>query len=136
MGPGRTWGKSRRSRRGNEIASAGAGGEDEVSLLKLNEAALPFSRSGEGPARGLDPTAFTHLKSPRGHLPQLAGEGGAKRRMGYGPLLRRKSHCTTVIANLRRAIPAFHTPSGPPGHLPRFAEKGGPAGRLQPRRLV
>ena len=30
-------------------------------------------------------TVFTHLKSPRGPLPQLAGEGGAKRRMGCGP---------------------------------------------------
>ena len=31
-----------------------------------------------------------------------------------------------MTANLQRAIPAFHTPSGPPGHLPRFAEKGRP----------
>ena len=56
------------------------------------------------------PTVFTHLKSPRGPLPQLAGEGGAKRRMGCGPLLRIKSDCTTVTANLRRAVPAFPHP--------------------------
>ncbi len=31
--------------------------------------------------------------------------------MGYGPLPRPKSDCTTVAANLRRAIPAFRTPS-------------------------
>ena len=36
------------------------------------------------------------------------------RRMGCGLLLRSKSVCTTVTANLRRSIPAFHTPSGPP----------------------
>ena len=58
-------------------------------------------------------------QSPCGPLPQLAGEGGAKRRMGCGPPLRRKSDCATVIANLRRTIPAFRTPSGlrPPSPL-------------------
>ncbi len=75
----------------------------------------------------LKPTVFTHLKSPRGSLPQLAGEGGAKRRMGCGPLLRAKSDCTTVTANLHRSIAAFRTPSAATRHLPRFAEKGEPA---------
>ena len=66
---------------------------------------------------------FTHLSSPRGSLPQLAGEGGAIgrrrrpsfdglwRRMGCGPLLRRQTACTNVTANLRSKRPAFHTPS-------------------------
>ena len=78
-------------------------------------------------ARASEGSSLRHSHiSSRGcaSLPQLAGEGGAKRRMGCGPLLRRKSDCTTVTANLHRSIPAFHTPSGPPGHLPRFAEKG------------
>ena len=45
--------------------------------------------------------------------------------MGCGPPPRRKSDCKTGSANLDRAIPAFHTPSGPSGRLPRFAEKEG-----------
>ena len=57
-------------------------------------------------------------------LPQLAGKGGAQRRMGCGPLLRPKSDRTNVSANLRHNTPAFRTPSTPSGHLPRFAEKG------------
>ena len=70
-------------------------------------------------ARSAPPAVFTHLRSPRGSLPQLAGEGGAKRRMGCGPLVRPKSACTNVTANLRRTIPAFRTPSGlrPPSPL-------------------
>ena len=52
-------------------------------------------------------------------LPQLAGEGGAKRRMGCGPPLRRKPVCTTDTPSLRPTIPAFPTPSGlrPPSPL-------------------
>jgi hypothetical protein len=48
--------------------------------------------------------------------------------MGCGPLLRVRSDCTTVTANLNRSIPAFRTPSAATRRLPRFAEKGGPAG--------
>src|SRR5271165_3920165 len=84
-------------------------------------------RGGSNPLPPCGATVFTHLKSPRGPLPQLAGEGGAKRRMGCGPLLRPKSDCTTVTANLHRSIAAFRTPSAATRHLPRFAEKGGPA---------
>ncbi len=49
--------------------------------------------------------------------------------MGCGPLLRARSDCTTVTANLHRSIPAFRTPSAATRRLPRFAEKGGPACR-------
>ena len=50
-----------------------------------------------------------------------AGEGGAKRRMGCGPLLRRR----VGLHERRRepfidAVPVFRTPVG--AHLPRFAE--------------
>src|SRR5208337_4146338 len=78
------------------------------------------------PTRPHKATVFTHLKSPRGPLPQFAGEGGATGRrktpvfrMGCGPLLRPKSDCTTATANLRRTIPAFRAPSGlrPPSPL-------------------
>ena len=71
----------------------------------------------------------THPKSPRGPLPQLAGEGGAKRRMGCGPLLRAKSDCTTVTANSFIGGFLLSTPHPPlTRHLPRFAEKGNPSG--------
>ena len=74
------------------------------------------------------PAVFTHLRSPRGSLPQLAGEGGAKRRMGCGPLLRPKSDCTTVTANLRSKRPAFHTPSVAFGDtFPASRRRGRPA---------
>ncbi len=56
----------------------------------------------------------------------FAGEGGAKRRMGCGPPLLTKSDRATVIVNLRRIIPAFRTPSGPPGRLPHSVEKEAP----------
>jgi hypothetical protein len=58
-------------------------------------------------------------------LPQLAGEGGPKGRMGYGPLLQTEPDCTDISGNLRLSTPAFRTPSGAARHLPRFAEKGG-----------
>ena len=51
--------------------------------------------------------------------------------MGYGPLLRRMSSCTTISANLHRSRLAFHTPSGPSDHLPHFVEKGELADRAQ-----
>ena len=51
--------------------------------------------------------------------------------MGCGPLLRRKSDCTTVTANLSRSSPAFHTPSGPSGHL-----VSGEGGRIGERAVV
>ena len=51
---------------------------------------------------------------------------GLWRRMGCGPPLPPESDCATVIVNLRRIIPAFRTPSGPPGHLPHFVEKEAP----------
>ena len=38
-------------------------------------------------------------------------EGGATRRMGCGPPLRRQTACTNITANLRLKRPAFHTPS-------------------------
>ncbi len=61
-----------------------------------------------------------------------AREGGA----GWGVVRCRDfgSDCTTVTVNLRRIIPAFRTPSGPPGHLPRSAEKEarGRSTRAQP----
>jgi len=68
-------------------------------------------------------------------LPQLAGEGGAERRMGYGPLRRRQPQCTTVTANLCRRIPAFHTPSGlrPPSPLRR---EGEPADAYNPMKSL
>ncbi len=73
-------------------------------------------------------TVFTHLRSPRGSLPQLAGEGGAKRRMGCGPLLRRQTACTNVTANLRSKRPAFHTPSVAFGDtFPASRRRGRPA---------
>jgi len=56
---------------------------------------------------------FTHVKSPREPLPQLAGEGGAQRRMGCGQLLRPTSDCTTVTANLHRSRPRFPHPIRP-----------------------
>ena len=86
---------------------------------------------------GLRPPSPLRGEGGRDPFPSSAGEGGAERRLGCGPLPRRKPDCTTVAANLHRAIPAFHTPSGPiarretgvsrrpTGHLPRFAEKEG-----------
>src|SRR5208282_2900133 len=47
-----------------------------------------------------------------GPFSSFAGEDGAKRRMGYGPLPRPKSDCTSVTANFHRARPALRTPSG------------------------
>ena len=74
-----------------------------------------------------------HIQTSRvagSHLPQLAGEGGAERRMGCGPLLEPKPDCTTGAANLLRAVPAFRTPSGlrPPSPL---RGEGETAGRAQ-----
>jgi len=78
-------------------------------------------------------------------FPSWAGEGVPEGRMGCGSPPRPKSDCTSVTANLQRAIPAFHTPSGAIArrktgvfdalwrHLPRFAEKGNRAAR--PRKL-
>ena len=65
-------------------------------MLRRSEAHIQGDGAGRKSARGIfgriarhplvrPLTAFTHLKSPRGPLPQLAGEGGAKRRMGCGP---------------------------------------------------
>src|SRR5271165_2693031 len=67
-------------------------------------------RGGSNPLPPCGATVFTHLKSPRGPLPQLAGEGGAKRRMGCGPLLRAKSDCTIVTANLSSTASCFPHP--------------------------
>jgi len=58
-------------------------------------------------------------------LPQLAGEGGAERRMGCGPLAQPKPHCTTGAANLLEPS-LLSAPHPAFGHLPRFAEKGNP----------
>ena len=59
-------------------------------------------------------------------LPQLAGEGGAKRRMGCGPPLRRKPVCTTDTPVFVR--PYLLSPPHPAfAPLPRFAGKGGAA---------
>jgi Homeodomain-like domain len=70
-------------------------------------------------------------RSPSPALLSSTGEGGAKRRMGCGPLLRRKSDCTTVTANLHRTIPAFRIrPSAPSSPLP---EKGSHAAASRPR---
>jgi hypothetical protein len=43
--------------------------------------------------------------------------------MGCGPLLRRKSGCTGVIANLRRSVSAIRTPSVAARHLPLRGEE-------------
>ncbi len=53
-------------------------------------------------------------------------EGGPKGRMGCGPLLRPESDCATVIANLRRTMPAFRTPSGLRPPSPLRGEGGAP----------
>jgi hypothetical protein len=71
----------------------------------------PNASPGRRRPRACDPAVFAHLRSLRGSLPQLAGEGGAQRRMGCGPLLRRQTACTNVTANLRSKRPAFRTPS-------------------------
>jgi hypothetical protein len=63
-------------------------------------------------------------RSPGLSLPSSAGKGGAERRMGYGPLRQRRSHCTNVTAYLQRSILAFHAPSGASDRLPRFGRKG------------
>ena len=52
-------------------------------------------------------------------FPSCAGEGGAKRRMGCGPLHEPQSVWTNVAANVSR-IRAFRTLCWP--HLPRFLE--------------
>ena len=70
------------------------------------------------------PRVIDYTTSGALSFPSFAGEGGAERRMGYGPLLRPKSDCTNGAANLRRNRPAFRTPSGAARHLPRLAEKG------------
>ncbi len=75
---------------------------------------------------------FTDLKSSGRPLPQLAGEGGAKRRMGCGPPLRPKSDCATALAGpflLSAPHPAF-------GHLPRSAEKGWPVIAMSPTKSI
>ena len=61
-------------------------------------------------------------------LPQLAGEGGAERRMGYGPLPQTKLDCRVVTANFHRFIPAFHT--HPALRVPASRRKGELAGLL------
>ena len=103
-----------------------------IPTICKENAAKDFDKGRAAAIPGQGPAIFTHLESPRGSLPQPAGEGGEKRRMGCGPLLRPKSACTNVTANLRSQRPAFHTPPSPsatppglrPGQaLPRFAEK-------------
>src|SRR5208282_2056782 len=59
-------------------------------------------------------------------LPQLAWEGGAQRRMGCGPLQRRRADCTTGAAKLLQTAPCFPHPIRPSATFPAFAEKGNP----------
>ena len=71
-------------------------------------------------------------------LHEVGKVSGEVRRMGCGPLLRRKSDCTSVAANLYRPSPAFRTPSAATWHLPRFAETAEthrPPASISPRRL-
>ena len=56
----------------------------------------------------------------------------AEGRMGCGRLPQCWPDCRSVDVNLRRAIPAFRTPSGPPGPLPHFVEKGSGSHRPAP----
>ena len=106
------------------------------SHLLIHHPGLSPRHRQDPPRRALDLSAMYPVQSVsdligsnmRGLLPQLAG---AKRRMGCGPLLRAKSDCTTVTANLSSPGSCFRTPSAATRHLPRFAEKGGLAGRLQ-----
>ncbi len=91
--------------------------EAAASAVSPDPAAAPAPAIEARPSA--PPTAFTHLQSARGPLPQLAGEGGAKRRMGCGPPLQPEPDCAIVTASLRPTIPAFPTPSGlrPPSPL-------------------
>src|SRR5271166_3274759 len=60
--------------------------------------------------------------------------GKVARRAGWGlaRVTRRPTPCMTVAANLRRRIPAFHTPSGAQRHLPRLRGEGAPRLRTGP----
>ncbi len=74
--------------------------------------------------------AYCIHTSRRGSPSPACWGRGAERRMGCGPLLRRKSDCTTVTVNLHRSRPVFRTPSGlrPPSPL---RGEGEPADREQ-----
>src|SRR5271155_2055709 len=70
-------------------------------------------------------------------VPSPALLGKVARRAGWGVarFFKSGSDCTTVGANRRRSVPAFHTPSAPSVHLPLFAEKGrAPTVTAAPRR--
>ena len=68
-----------------EVAQIGAvlGREFSYRLLQAVAGAASVAAVDD---RGLHPTTFTHLGSPGLSFPSSAGEGGAERRMGYGPL--------------------------------------------------
>ncbi len=61
-------------------------------------------------------------------LPQLAGEGGAERRMGCGPLAQPKPHCTTGAANLLEPS-LLSAPHPAFGHLVSLRGEGEPVDR-------
>src|SRR5208283_1001585 len=66
-----------------------------------------------------------HNSDRRGSLPQQAGEGGAQRRMGCGPLLRSRQACATIRASFAGSLLlSTPHPSGFARHLPHFVEKG------------
>ena len=77
------------------------------------------NRCRRGRSHSWSGTAFTHLKSPQRPLPQLAGEGGAKRRMGCGPPHESQSDCTNADASLSPTRPCFPHPGW--RRLPRAA---------------
>ena len=67
-------------------------------------------------------------------FPSFAGEGGAKRRMGCGPLLRAKSDCRSVTAKLSSTDSCSPHPIRPlRGAFPAPRRRGRLAGRLQVR---
>ena len=77
---------------------------------------------------------------PRHPFPGLAGEGGAKRRMGCGPRRHSRRIARPSPSSCRRQRPAFHTPSGPTGHLPQPSwgrgDNGGFTGNVAERQLL
>ncbi len=115
-------------------ASARAVSDADRGLMRaarrLRNAAEPSGRpivsAARAPPTAPQPTAyyihtsFTHRQGRAFSFPSPAGEGGAKRRMGYGPLHEPQSACTNVTANLSSTRPCFPHPSW--RCLPRFAE--------------